>query len=96
MESDEQLSDSGSESIEACGSPSDSGSESTEAGRSQSTVTDGIQLKGRPYPEHVNDVLESLYKSGMTGWGSKHSTNLELAVKSTGLNLSQVTVSVCE
>ena len=83
VESDEQLSD------------SDSGSESTEACGTQSTVT-SILLKGRPHPEHVNEVLESLYKSGMTGWGSKHSTNLEMADKSTGLNLSQVTVSVCE
>ena len=71
---------------------SDSDTESIEAGESQST---GILLKGRPYPEHVSEVLESLYNSGMTGWGSKHSATLEMAVQSTGLKLSQVTVSVC-
>lgn len=51
-------------------------------------------MKGRPYPEHVNQVLESLYTNGMTGWGTKHSANLELAVKSTGLELQQVKVSI--
>ena len=35
---------------------------------------------------------ESLYKSGMTGWGAKHYANLDQAVRSTGLNLSQVKV----
>lgn len=53
---------------------------------------DTLVAKGRPYPEHVGRILESLYKSGMTGWGAKHSANLDQAVRSTGLNLSQVKV----
>ena len=56
------------------------------------TANDTLVAKGRPYPEHVGRILESLYKSGMTGWGAKHSVNLDQAVRSTGLNLSQVKV----
>ena len=55
------------------------------------TANDTPVAKG-PYPEHVGKILESLYKSGMTGWGAKHSANLDQAVRSTGLNLSQVKV----
>ena len=51
-----------------------------------------LVAKGRPHPEHVGRILESLYKSGITGWGAKHSSNLDQAVRSTGLNLSQVKV----
>ena len=46
----------------------------------------------KPFSSHVVTVLQSLYKRGMTGWGIKHSEDLESAVKSTGLNLSQVKV----
>ena len=48
----------------------------------------------RAFSPEVVAVLESLYQKGMTGWGQKHSRDLESAVESTGLNLSQVKVSV--
>ena len=37
-------------------------------------------------------VLESLYRKGMTGWGKKHSTDIEAAISSTGLHLTQIKV----
>ena len=48
----------------------------------------------KPFSPHVVAVLQSLYQRGMTGWGIKHSEDLESAVKSTGLNLSQVKVCI--
>ena len=49
-------------------------------------------LKDVPIQSMLAQILESLYKNGMTGWGRRHSANLEQAVKSTGLDLSQVKV----
>ena len=46
-----------------------------------------------PFSAEVVSTLQSLYKRGMTGWGKKHSSSLEVAVRSTGLNLGQVKVS---
>ena len=46
----------------------------------------------KPFSPKVVAVLQSLYQRGMTGWGIKHSKDLESAVKSTGLNHSQVKV----
>ena len=46
-----------------------------------------------PFSAEVVSALQSLYKRGMTGWGKKHSSSLEVVVRSTGLNLGQVKVS---
>ena len=43
-------------------------------------------------PQEVSDCLERLYANCMTGWGMDYSNDVELAVKSTGLSLSQVKV----
>ena len=56
---------------------------------------DGKFLKVRSlqkFPPEVSDCLERLYANGMTGWGMDYSNDVELAVKSTGLSLSQVKV----
>ena len=66
--------------------------ESVSMDTDEAVTTSHALAKGRPYPAHVAQILESLYKNGMTGWGRRHSANLEQAVKSTGLDLSQVKV----
>ena len=48
----------------------------------------------KPFSHLVVAVLQSLYQRGMTGWDIKHSEDLETAVKSIGLNLSQVKVCI--
>ena len=60
-----------------------------EADPNTSTIRPGTQ-----FPEHVKAVLESLYHRGMTGWGARHSGSFDEAVKSTGLNDSQVKVAI--
>ena len=45
-----------------------------------------------PFSAEVVSVLQSLYRRGMTGWGTKHADSLEAAMRSTGLNLGQVKV----
>ena len=47
---------------------------------------------GKPFSKEAGAVLESLYRRGMTGWGRKHSQDIESAVASSGLQLSQVKV----
>lgn len=47
---------------------------------------------GKPFSKEVAAVLEALYKRGMTGWGKKHSGDIEAAITSTGLQLTQVKV----
>ena len=44
------------------------------------------------FPVEVVDVLEALYQMGMTGWGKKHSQDVDTAIASTGLHLTQVKV----
>lgn len=48
-----------------------------------------------PFSPEVVAVLQSLYRRGMTGWGKRHSQDIESAVASTGLQLSQVKVCHC-
>ena len=53
---------------------------------------------GKPFSEEVGAVLESLYRRGMIDWGRKHSQDIESAVASSSLQLSQVnvmTISLC-
>ena len=47
---------------------------------------------GKPFSKEVAAVLEALYSRGMTGWGRKHSGDIETAISSTGLQLTQVKV----
>ena len=47
---------------------------------------------GKPFSKEVAAVLEALYSRGMTGWGKKHSADIETAIASTGLQLTQVKV----
>ena len=49
---------------------------------------------GQPFPKRVTEVLENLYSRGMTGWGKSHGANIEVAMSSTGLTLSQVKVAI--
>ena len=44
------------------------------------------------FSEEVHQILRSLYVRGMVGWGKKHSTNLNIAMARTGLNLSHIKV----
>ena len=46
----------------------------------------------KQFSMEVVDVLEALYRRGMTGWGKKHSQDLDTAIASTGLHLTQVKV----
>ena len=49
---------------------------------------------GKPgtFTEEVHEVLQTLYRRGMDGWGERHSPNISIAMARTGLNLSQIKV----
>ena len=50
-------------------------------------------LPGKPFPlGEVSALVESLYVRGMTGWGKRHSRDIESAIASTALQLTQVKV----
>ena len=42
--------------------------------------------------EEVHETLHALHRSGMVGWGKKHSSHLKIAMARTWLNLSQIKV----
>lgn len=66
------------------------GSDSESESPGQKDVNNRGSVK--PFSEEVVDVLESLYRTGMMGWGEKHSGDIQAAVTSTGLCRSQVKV----
>ena len=70
--------------------PPPSGSECGDSESESSRAT--TVLPGKPFPEEVATVLESLYIRGMTGWGKRHSRDIESAITSTGLQITQVKV----
>ena len=47
---------------------------------------------GLKFPNEVTAILERLYSRGMTGWGKDHTGDIDIAIGSTGLTLSQVKV----
>ena len=47
---------------------------------------------GRKFGDENQQVLKSLYKREMTGWGKKHSAFLDLAADKTGLTQPQIQV----
>ena len=49
---------------------------------------------GRPFPEHVTDVLESFYKRGMTGWSGDRTAIFQEALESTPLDDAQLKVYI--
>jgi len=53
---------------------------------------DGKLLKLKKFHQEITECLERLHTNGMTGWGTDHSDDIEWAMKSTGLSLSQVRV----
>ena len=54
--------------------------------------SDGGGGKPGTFTEEVHEVLQTLYRRGMNGWGKKHSPNRSIAMARTGLNLSQIKV----
>ena len=48
---------------------------------------------GKPFPKDVTEKLEALYRRGMTGWGKAHESDINLAIASTGLKLTQIKVT---
>ena len=70
--------------LESSGSDIEGGSNS----EGESPVITTVQT-GKPFSKEVAAVLEALYSRGMTGWGKKHSANIETAIASTGLQLTQ-------
>ena len=73
--------------LESSGSDIKGGSNS----EGESPVITTVQT-GKPFSKEVAAVLEALYSRGMTGWGKKHSADIETAIASTGLQLTQVKV----
>ena len=55
----------------------------------------GGTVRGR-FNDETQQVLTSLYRRGMTGWGKKHSAFLDLANDKTGLTLPQIQVCVLD
>ena len=47
----------------------------------------------KPFPKDVTEKLEALYCRGMDGWGKAHKSEIDVAMTSTGLKLSQIKVS---
>ena len=47
---------------------------------------------GQKFSSQATAILESLYSTGMTGWGKDHEDNITAAVESTGLTLTQIKV----
>jgi hypothetical protein len=47
---------------------------------------------GRGFPEAIAALLESFYSRGLTGWGEKHASEFEDALKATSLSESQLQV----
>ena len=77
--------------MELGSSPSGSDSEGGSDIEGESPIITTVQ-SGKPFSKEVAAVLESLYSRGMTGWGKKHSGDIETAIASTGLQLTQVKV----
>ena len=48
---------------------------------------------GKPFPKDVTEKLEAFYSRGMDGWGKAHESEIDVAMTSTGLKLSQIKVS---
>ena len=48
---------------------------------------------GKPFPKDVTEKLEAFYSRGMNGWGKAHKSEIDVAMTSTGLKLSQIKVS---
>ena len=48
---------------------------------------------GKPFPKDVTEKLEALYSRGMNGWENAHNSEIDVAMTSTGLKLSQIKVS---
>ena len=61
----------------------------------RSTVTVG-KIVGGKFGDETQQVLKSLYKRGMTGWGKKHSAFLDLAAGKTGLTQPQIQVCLLD
>ena len=72
-------------------SPSGSDSEGGSNSEGESPVMTTVQT-GKPFSKEVAAVLKALYSRGMTGWGKKFSADIETAIASTGLQLTQVKV----
>ena len=52
-------------------------------------------LSGQKFSSQATAILESLYFTGMTGWGKDHEDNITAAIESTGLTLTQIKVYCC-
>ena len=63
-----------------------------EVSEAEERVSRTVEQQGKPFSDHVSQVLESFYKSGMVGWGERHNDNFADAVHITGLSASQVQV----
>ena len=61
--------------------------------KEMATLNDGNDGScSQKFSNEAAAILESLYSSGMTGWGRDHSDSISTAISSTGLTLSQVKV----
>lgn len=55
-------------------------------------MDDQISIVGKPFPEHITQLLESFHQRGMIGCGKNYSTILDEALDVTGLRKSQLVV----
>jgi len=52
----------------------------------------GCASTSRVFSSGTTQLLENLYASGMNGWGSAHTGDIEMAISATSLKLSQIKV----
>ena len=63
---------------------------------SDGDVTAGGGQQFEQFPKETVAILDSLYSRGMTGWGRSHTADVQVALKSTNLNIEQIRVCIHE
>ena len=57
-------------------------------------MTAGGGQQFEQFPKETVAILDSLYSRGVTGWGRSHTADVQVALKSTNLNIEQIKVCI--
>ena len=74
----------------------ESGTDVSNIGVADRSAVTVAKIVGGKFGDETQQVLKSLYKRGMTGWGKKHSAFLDLAAGKTGLTQPQIQVCLLD
>ena len=74
----------------------ESGTDISNVGVADRSAVIVAKIVGGEFSDDTQQVLKSLYKRGMTGWGKKHSAFLDLAAGRTGLTQPQIQVCLLD